>query len=82
MTPQLTDAERAVWGARLTKAELAYDALMTGKSVKKFVDQNGEQVEYTAANTNQLKAYIKTIKDLLNPAAALCARPRAIGFLF
>lgn len=82
MTPQLTDAERAVYQARLTKAEAAYDALMTGKAVKKFVDQNGESVEYTAANSDNLKGYIQELKDLLNPAAAICRRPKAIGFTF
>lgn len=82
MTPQLTPAERLLWQTRLTKAEAAYDALMTGKSVKKFVDQNGEQVEYSAANIDALKAYIQQIKDLLNPMAALCRRPKAIGFIF
>ena len=82
MTPQLTPAERLLWQTRLTKAEAARDALLTGKSVKKFVDQNGEQVEYTTANIAALKSYIQEIKDLLNPMAAMCRRPRAIGFTF
>lgn len=82
MTPQLTDAERALARQRLTKAEIAYDLIMTGKAVKRFVDQNGETVEYSAANITKLEAYIQSLKDLLNPMAALCRRPRAIGFIF
>lgn len=82
MTPQLTDAERVLYQTRLTKAEAAYDAILTGKSVKRFVDQNGETVEYNQTNIAALKSYIQSLKDLLNPMAAMCRRPRAIGFIF
>lgn len=82
LTRQLTDAERVIYQARLDKAEIAYDELMTGKAVKRFVDQNGETVEYTAANVGNLARYITSLRELLNPALARCNRPRAFGFLF
>lgn len=82
MNLPLTDAERAILQARLDKAEIAYDAIMTGKGVRKFVDQNGESVEYSATNLELLRAYIAELKALLNPCYARFQRPRPIGFLF
>ena len=78
----LTEAERIIIQGRLTKAEEAYDAVMTGGAVKRFVDQNGETVEYTSANAPALWRYILSLRDLLNPAQARRNRPRAIGFTF
>ncbi len=46
----------------LDQAERAYHALMTGRSVAKFRDQNGEEVTYTVANRTQLAAYIQELK--------------------
>lgn len=82
MGPQLTEEERVLYQTRLTKAETAYDELMTGKAVKRFVDQNGETVEYTSANATALASYIESLKQLLNPCLARYMRPRAIGFIF
>lgn len=82
MMPGLSDAERLVYQTRLTKAEIAYDELITGKAVKRFVDQNGETVEYSATNLSNLASYIESLKQLLNPALARYSRPRAIGFIF
>lgn len=48
--------------ARLTDAENAYHALMIGGSVRVTVDQNGERVEFTAANAARLRAYIDHLK--------------------
>jgi hypothetical protein len=78
----MTEAERILIRTRLTKAETAYDELLTGKAVKRFVDQNGETVEYTVANAEKLEDYIQSLKDCLNPIAAAFRRPRAIGFTF
>jgi hypothetical protein len=47
---------------RLENAETAYDELLTGRAVRRFVDQNGEQVEYTSANRSALAAYIADLK--------------------
>lgn len=48
---------------RLEAARTAYDALLTGGAVRKFVDQNGEQVEYTSANSGRLLAYITKLEN-------------------
>lgn len=50
---------------RLTRAEEAYDTLMIGGSVRVTVDQNGERVEFTAANAARLAAYIQELKRQL-----------------
>lgn len=47
---------------RLNEAEAAYHDLQIGKSVRVFVDQNGERVEYSAANAARLAAYIADLK--------------------
>lgn len=61
----LTTAEIATLTARLSEAETAYHKLLTGTSARVFVDQNGERVEYTAANRQALSAYIQELKRLL-----------------
>lgn len=80
--PPLTDAERAVLKARLARYEKAYDDIVTGGAIKRFVDQNGEQVEYTAANASNLYTLIQGIKAQLDCGFARRYRPRPIGFLF
>lgn len=54
-----TDAQKLVW---LASAEEAYNALMLGGSVRVTVDQNGERVEFTAANADRLNKYILTLQ--------------------
>lgn len=54
--PTLTAAQR------LVEAEDAYHQLVTGTSARVFVDQNGERIEYTAANRGALQAYIQQLK--------------------
>lgn len=78
----LTDEERALWTARLTKAETTYDLLMTGKLAEEFIDQNGEKVRYTKANASGLAKYIAAITALLNPALAAANTPRPLRFVF
>lgn len=55
--PTLTAAQR------LVEAEDALHQLVTGTSARVFVDQNGERVEYTAANRAALKTYIQELKS-------------------
>lgn len=43
---------------RLADARKSHHEIMTGKAVRKWVDQNGEQMEYGRANIAQLSAYI------------------------
>lgn len=61
----LTEAERATLTTRLTDAENSLHLIMTGQAAKVFVDQNGERIEYVAANANRLMAYIAELKRLL-----------------
>ncbi len=50
---------------RLDAAETAYHTLMLGQSARVVVDQNGERVEYTPANSTKLAAYINELKRQL-----------------
>jgi hypothetical protein len=79
---KLTEAERTLYRQRLIKAEKAYDDLMTGKSVKKFVDQNGESVEYTQANSTKLSDYIEELKQLLDCKRKRAMQTRPLRFVF
>ncbi len=56
---ELTTAEK------LVEAERAYHEIMSGQAVNRFVDQNGEQIQYSRANVMQLRAYIAELKALL-----------------
>lgn len=47
---------------QLTSAQDAYHKLMTGKAVRVAVDQNGERIEYTTANADRLRAYIRDLE--------------------
>ena len=49
--------------AKLAEAEKVYHELMLGLSVRVFVDQNGERVEYTAANKQALLSYINQLRS-------------------
>lgn len=72
--------------AKLKQAQDAYHNLMVGGSVRVFVDQNGERVEYTAANARNLLNYITTLQQQI--AAGECGGigagrvSRPVGFLF
>ncbi len=46
----------------LSDAEAAYHKLMTGQAVARFKDQNGEEVQYTAASASKLLSYINGLK--------------------
>lgn len=78
----LTEEERVLWTARLTKAETTYDLLMNGKLAEEFIDQNGEKVRYTKANAAGLQTYINSIHALLNPALAAAQVKRPLRFVF
>ena len=49
----------------LDEARAAYHSLMIGASARVVVDQNGERVEFTAANAVRLQAYITTLENKL-----------------
>lgn len=60
---------------RLEEAEQAYHDLQTGRMPRVFVDQNGERVEYTAANAYRLSTYIAELKRRI----AACSGLRGVG---
>lgn len=47
---------------QLAQAQTAYHNLVTGRSVRVFVDQNGERVEYIQADAGRLAQYIEYLK--------------------
>lgn len=51
---------------QLADAKAQYHLLVTGQQAKVFVDQNGERVEYTAANRSVLLAYIQRLENQVN----------------
>lgn len=63
----------------LTEAQDARHAILTGKAVSKFVDQNGEQVEYSKINLGALDGYIRSLQA---PDVLRTSWPRPIGFYF
>jgi len=71
---------RQILLTRLTAAETAYHELMTGDAVRRTVDQNGEQVEFTRSSASLLQTYITALREALKPATARGHRP--IGFTF
>jgi len=67
---------------RLADARSAYHSLMTGISARVVVDQNGDRVEFTAANRSALASYIIQLESQLG-CVQLSMRPaRPIGFTF
>lgn len=55
--------------SRLESAEQAYHDLVTGGAAKVFVDQNGERVEYVAANAARLSSYIELLRRKIAEAS-------------
>jgi hypothetical protein len=49
--------------ARLAAARKAYDDLILGQAVSRFVDQNGESVSYSRTNINSLLSYIRQLEN-------------------
>lgn len=72
----LTTAEK------LVEAERVRHEILTGQGVVRFIDQNGESVQYQMANISRLEAYIQELKDLLNPEAAALRYKGPLKFVF
>lgn len=71
----------ATLAQQLVEAETAYHDLLIGKAARVYVDQNGERVEYVAANRQALAAYIQSLKDqIANPDGVSPDAP--LRFLF
>jgi len=58
----LTAEEIVTYTTYLAEAETALHKLLMGQTARTFVDQNGERVEFTAANAGRLRAYIYELK--------------------
>lgn len=68
---------------RIVRAERAYESLMLGTMARVFVDQNGERVEFVAANRGSLYTYIQDLKAQLPVGEGWVPRhTKPIGFLF
>lgn len=78
----LTPTEIAAIKVRIAKLETAYDDILSGRAVKRFVDQNGEQVEYTTANAARLLAFINELKSMIDCSFKRRYKPRPVGFVF
>ena len=73
MTPDECRAKYQKW---LDDAMDSYNQLNVGGQVRVVVDQNGERVEYTAANRQSLWAYILRLQNAIN-SQTLAARSSA-----
>jgi len=69
----LTDQEK------LDDAKAQYHLLMTGQQARVYVDQNGERVEYTAANRSSLLAYIQRLEQKIAGTDRPSGPMRVIG---
>lgn len=50
----------------LADAQAKYHALVTGVSPRVVVDQNGERIEFTAANKAGLAQYIQSLQNSIS----------------
>lgn len=75
----LTEDETIQYTAWLTEAQNAFHSLQIGGAVRLYVDQNGERVQYTGNNTNDLRAYIISLKIALGLPTGLSG-PLKFGF--
>ena len=76
----ITPDNRAVFETRLTEAEAAWHELQLGQTARVFVDQNGERVEYSAANSPRLRGYIYDLRLALG-LKVKAGRPMSVGVL-
>ena len=54
---------------QLADAQKQYHLLVTGQAARVYVDQNGERVEYVAANSSRLQQYIARLEGKIAEAA-------------
>lgn len=79
----MTQEELVLLQDKITRAEKAYESLMLGTMARVFVDQNGERVEFVAANRDGLYRYIQELKSQLPAAQGFRPRTgRPLGFFF
>lgn len=66
----MTELELQQLVVQITEARAAYHQLVTGNKPRVFVDQNGERVEFMAANRSSLYQYIQSLEAKLAAATA------------
>lgn len=67
----------------ITEAQSAYHELMTGRAARIVIDQNGERVEFVAANRQALYLYIQSLKAQLPTELQIIPRTTGpLGFMF
>lgn len=67
---------------QLASARQAYHSLQTGTMARVVVDQNGERVEFVAANKANLYAYIQQLEALCPTPCAVPSIGGPAGFVF
>lgn len=68
---------------QLTDAKAAYHELVMGRSARVVIDQNGERVEFVAANRMQLYLYIQDLERQLSALSSITLPSNGpAGFLF
>lgn len=78
----MTQIELQLLVDKITEAESAYHDLMTGQAARIVIDQNGERVEFVAANRSALYAYIQQLKMQLPTELAASRVTGPLGFTF
>ena len=70
----------------LADARKAYTDLVQGGAIRVVVDQNGERVEFTAANRQALNQYIQTLLSYMRESGCICSpasrQQKAFRFIF
>ena len=80
----LTSQQLVALRQQISEARNAYHMLQIGRSARVVVDQNGERVEFTAANSSRLYTYIMQLEAQLPCAAGTGTAPvnGPAGFFF
>lgn len=74
--PEKTCAEK------LAEARNAYHEINTGQAIRRFVDQNGEQIEYQMANRAGLQTYIRELEAICGEVQPTPQYRGPIKFIF
>lgn len=56
---------------QLNDAKASLHMLLTGRQARVFVDQNGERIEYTAANSAKLSQYVASLEQKVGTGSSL-----------
>lgn len=76
----MTADQIAATNTLIASLEDAYNQLMLSTTVRVFVDQNGERLEFATANADKLKAYIERLYAKLPNYCPDVVRPMRFFF--